>query len=157
MGFALSAMKVESAAFTPLGGIPARHTGESDNVSPPIAWHGAPDGTRAYAVICHDPDAPLVKSGAYGYVHWVLYNLDGSVSSLNEASEAGTAGVNDSGKPGYTGPMPPPGHGLHHYYFWVLALDRDLHLPPGLTLWQFLEKAEPHIIGMNRTVGTYQR
>ena len=157
MGFALSKMTVTSTAFGPLGRIPKECTGEARNVSPPVSWSGAPDGAKSFAVICHDPDAPLVKGGAYGYVHWVLYNLPPQTRALAEGQAIGTSGVNDSGKPGYTGPMPPPGHGLHHYYFWVLALDRDLGLEPGLTLWQFLQKAEPHIIGMNRLVGTYER
>jgi len=53
--------------------------------------------------------------------------------------------------------MPPEGHGEHKYYFWVLALDRDLGLEPGLTLWDLLEKIEPHVVGMNRLVGSYRR
>ncbi|TVQ20830.1 MAG: YbhB/YbcL family Raf kinase inhibitor-like protein [Spirochaetaceae bacterium] len=157
MGFALSDMQVSSGAFGSLAPIPKRHTGEGENVSPPLAWSDPPAGAKAFAVICHDPDAPLVKPGAYGYVHWVLYNLDGSLASVDPATPVGTAGVNDSGKAGYTGPMPPPGHGRHHYYFWVLALDRQLDLPPGLSMWEFLAKAEAHVIGMNRIVGTYER
>ena len=53
--------------------------------------------------------------------------------------------------------MPPEGHGVHQYYFWVLALDQDTRLEGGLSLWQLLAKLEPHIIGMNRLVGTYER
>jgi hypothetical protein len=53
--------------------------------------------------------------------------------------------------------MPPNGHGLHQYYFWVLALDNNEEIESGLTLWQLLEKIEPNVIGMNRLVGTYQR
>jgi phosphatidylethanolamine-binding protein (PEBP) family uncharacterized protein len=53
--------------------------------------------------------------------------------------------------------MPPVGHGTHHYYFWILALDQMLELPPGLDLASFLEKVEPHLLGMNRLVGTYKR
>lgn len=157
MGFALSSMKLTSSAFELLGKIPAKHTGEGADLSPPLAWTGAPEGARSFAVICHDPDAPLVKGGTYGFVHWVLYNLPASVTSLEAGTREGTPGVTDFGKTGYGGPMPPEGHGLHHYYFWVLALDRDLGLKGGLTLGQFLEKAEPHILGMNRLVGTYQR
>jgi phosphatidylethanolamine-binding protein (PEBP) family uncharacterized protein len=61
------------------------------------------------------------------------------------------------GKHGYNGPMPPNGHGTHHYYFWLLALDQALDLEPGLTLWQLLARIEPNVIGMNRLVGTYAR
>ncbi len=157
MGFALSDMRITSSAFELLGKIPRRHTGEGDDVSPALSWADAPKGTRAFAVICHDPDAPLVKPGAYGYVHWVLYNLPGSIDSLDEGTQQGTAGLNDSGKTGYGGPMPPNGHGVHHYYFWVLALDQELDLKPGLEMWEFLKEAEPHVVGMNRIIGTYER
>jgi Raf kinase inhibitor-like YbhB/YbcL family protein len=157
MGFALCKMKITSSAFDRLGKIPRRHTGEGEDVSPAISWSQPPEGTRAFAVICHDPDAPLVKPGAYGHVHWVLYNLPGSTNSLKEGTNEGTAGLNDSGKSGYGGPMPPNGHGVHHYYFCVLALDKELELEPGLEMWEFLREAEPHVIGMNRLIGTYER
>lgn len=158
MGFALSDMQLSSTAFTQGGKIPAKHTGEGEDVSPALTWTQAPDGARAFAVICHDPDAPLVTpGGTYGFVHWVLYNLPAGTHQLAEGTGEGTAGVNDFGNQGYGGPMPPDGHGVHNYFFWVLALDKELNLEPGLTLWQLLAKAEPHIIGMNRLVGTYQR
>jgi len=105
----------------------------------------------------HDPDAPLVKPGTYGFVHWVLYGIPGDVSELPEGVADYVQGVNDFGNPGYGGPMPPPGHGTHHYFYWLLALDVDADLPAGLTMWELLEKLEPNIIGMNRLVGTYSR
>lgn len=157
MGFALSTMTVTSEAFDALGKIPRRHTGEDEDVSPALSWSGAPDGTKSFAVICHDPDAPLVQPGSYGFVHWVLYDLAGSTTSLDEGTNEGTNGATDFGRNGYGGPMPPEGHGPHHYYFWVLALDTEPGLEPGLTLWQFLERVEPHVIGMNRIVGVYER
>lgn len=157
MGFALSKMQLTSPAFAAGGRIPAKHTGEAENVSPALAWSNAPEGTRSFAVVCHDPDAPLVTGGRYGYVHWVLYNIPGNVTSLDEGTSGYTSGVSDFGKPGYGGPMPPPGHGTHNYYFWVFALNAELNLEPGLTLWQLLEKIEPHTLGMNRLVGTYSR
>lgn len=157
MGFALSALQVRSNAFGPHQPIPVRHTGEGDDIAPPIHWTGAPEGTQGFAVICHDPDAPLVSPGSYGFVHWVYYNIPGDVTALDEGSEGYTHGVTDFGKQTYGGPMPPEGHGVHHYYFWVLALDQSLHLEPGPTLWQFLDQVEPHVIGMNRLIGTYER
>jgi len=157
MGFALSPMKLSSAAFEPGGRIPARFTGEAEDVSPPLAWSQVPDGTKSFALICHDPDAPLVKPGTYGFVHWVLYGIPGTSNALEEGVGDYVQGVNDFGKAGYGGPMPPPGHGDHHYFFWLLALDREVELPQGLSLWQLLEKIEPHVIGMNRLVGTYSR
>lgn len=157
MGFALSDMQLRSTAFDHGGSIPRKHTGEGEDVSPALQWSGAPKGTRSFAIVCHDPDAPLISPGSYGYVHWVLYNIPASVTSLAENVQAHTGGRNDFGNTGYGGPMPPNGHGMHHYYFWVLALDTELDLPPGLTMWELLEKAEPHCIGMNRLVGTYER
>lgn len=157
MGFALSEMQVTSSAFSQRGSIPAKHTGEGEDTSPPLEWTGAPDGTRGFAVICHDPDAPLITPGTYGFVHWVLYNLPASTTSLAEGADAGTNGQTDFGKSAYGGPMPPEGHGVHHYFIWVLALDAELDLPAGLTMWQFLERVEPHVLGMNRLVGVYER
>ena len=158
MGFALSDIALHSTAFESDGWIPSRYTGEGDDLSPALEWRGAPDGTQGYAVVCHDPDAPLVSpGGTYGFVHWVLYNIPGSVTSLAEGTGDHTAGRNDFGHVGYGGPMPPEGHGVHRYYFWVLALDQETRLEDGLTLWQLLEKLEPHILGMNRLVGRYQR
>ncbi|MCD8514070.1 MAG: YbhB/YbcL family Raf kinase inhibitor-like protein [Nitrincola sp.] len=157
MGFALSTMQLSSSAFPAGGAIPSKHTGEGPDVSPELTWSHAPEGTQSFAIICHDPDAPLVKQASYGYVHWVLYNLPGNVHQLAEASSLGTQGVNDFGNLGYGGPMPPEGHGVHHYYFWVLALNKQLDLPEGLTMAELLEKTEPYLLGMNRLVGTYQR
>ena len=157
MGFALSNMQVSSSAFSQGGAIPKKHTGEGVDVSPALAWSNAPEGTRAFAVVCHDPDAPLVSHGTYGYVHWVLYNIPGDTTKLDEGDSGYTSGKNDFGKAGYGGPMPPNGHGEHNYYFWVLALGDDSKLEEGLTLWQLLEKIEPNLIGMNRLVGHYKR
>ena len=121
MGFALSSMQLTSSAFETGGAIPARHAGEGEDVSPPLAWRHAPDGTQSFAVVCHDPDAPLVTPGRYGFVHWVLYDIPGSVAGLAEGTGEHTAGTSDFGKTGYGGPMPPEGHGVHHYFFWLLA------------------------------------
>ena len=157
MGFALSDMKLTSEAFDAGGAIPTRHTGEAEDVSPSMAWADAPDGTRSFALICHDPDAPLVKPGTYGFVHWVLYGIPGSATGLAEGVGDYVQGVNDFGKAGYGGPMPPEGHGTHRYFFWLLALDSEPDLEPGLTMWQLLQRIEPSVIGMNRLVGTYER
>ena len=157
MGFALSAMEVISTAFDAGGAIPSKHTGEGADVSPALAWQGAPANTGAFAVLCHDPDAPLVTPVGYGFVHWVLYNIPPDVRALAEGTGEYTQGVSDFGKAGYGGPMPPPGHGIHHYYFWVLALEKHLPLPPGLSMGGLLEQIEPVVTGMNRLVGTYRR
>ena len=157
MGFALSDLEVTTPAFRDGETIPAKHTCEGDDVSPAISWRDLPEGTKSVAVFCHDPDAPLVKPGAYGFTHWVIYNLPGDATGLAEGTTEGTVGVNDTGNSGYNGPAPPPGHGLHRYFFWVMAFDQELNLEEGLTLEQFLEKVEPNLIGMNRIMGSYKR
>ncbi|MEJ2415679.1 MAG: YbhB/YbcL family Raf kinase inhibitor-like protein [Exilibacterium sp.] len=158
MAFALSTMKLTSTDFDNNGSIPSKHTGEGEDISPALSWSDAPKGTESFAVICHDPDAPLISpGGTYGFVHWVLYNIPAGVSSLPEGTGDYTNGKTDFGKCEYGGPMPPNRHGNHRYYFWVIALKAAPQLPPGLSLWELLEKIEPHAIGMNRLVGTYER
>jgi Raf kinase inhibitor-like YbhB/YbcL family protein len=157
MGFAPSSMQLTSPAFEPLGRIPKKHTGEGEDASPALAWTAVPRGTRAFALVCHDPDAPLVTPSMYGFVHWVLYNIPGTVTQLAEAERGHTSGVSSFGKQGYGGPMPPEGHGVHHYYFWLLALDSDKKLATGLTLQELFAAIEPHVLGMNRLIGTYSR
>jgi Raf kinase inhibitor-like YbhB/YbcL family protein len=158
MGFALSKMVLRSAAFERGGAIPSRHTGEGSDVSPELSWSEVPEGTRAFAVVCHDPDAPRVApSGTYGFVHWVLYNIPATVTQLAEGVDQYTKGQCDFGKMGYGGPMPPEGHGPHHYFFLIFALSDDAPLEPGLTLWELLRRIEPKVLGMNRLVGTYER
>lgn len=157
MGFALSDLKLTSPVFEFHGEIPKKYTGEGEDVSPPLEWTNVPEGTKSFVVICHDPDAPLILEGTYGFAHWILYNIPGSVTSLPEGTKDYTAGVNNFSKEGYGGPMPPEGHGTHHYFFWVLALNEELDLEAGLSLRELLEKIEPNVIGMNRLVGIYER
>ena len=157
MAFALSDLQVSSPAFEPHQALSSRHAGDGEDLSPELAWQGVPEGTHGVAIICHDPDAPLVQHGLYGFVHWVLYNLPATVTSLEENTQQGTQGLNDMGNLGYNGPMPPEGHGVHHYYFWVLALDCQTSLPDGLTLPELLTALEPNLLGMNRLIGTYRR
>jgi Raf kinase inhibitor-like YbhB/YbcL family protein len=157
MGFAKSDMQLTSTAFVDAGRIPDRHTGEGDDVSPAFTWTDVPEGTESFALICHDPDAPLVSPGSYGYVHWVLYGIPGSVTGLPEGVSDYTGGVNDFGNRRYGGPMPPAGHGTHRYFFWLFALGSTARLEAGLTLWDLLRRIEPDVIGMNRLMGTYSR
>ena len=157
MGFALSEMELASAAFQQGGSIAKKHTGEGEDVSPPLSWSNAPEETRSFALFCHDPDAPLVTPGTYGFVHWVLYNIPASVTQLDEGEKNYTSGFNSFGRAGYGGPMPPEGHGIHHYFFCILALDAETNLEPGLSMEDLLKEIEPGLIGMNRLVGTYSR
>ncbi len=157
MGFALTTMSLKSSAFENGARIPTEHTGEGRDVSPQLSWDDVPEGTQSFAIVCHDPDAPLLTPDAYGYVHWVLYGIPGSVRELPENCTTYQQGITDFGTTGYGGPMPPPGHGVHQYYFWVFALSSDPELPPGLSMLELFKAIEPSVIGMNRLVGTYSR
>lgn len=145
-------LDIQSDAFEPHGAIPERHTSDGEDVAPPLSWSGVPDGAQAFAVVCHDPDAPLVD----GFTHWVAYNIAGDAEGLPEGGEDVTNGVNSFGNEGYNGPAPPPGHGPHHYYFWVYALDEDLGLEGGLDRRALLERIEDHVIEQQRVIGIYE-
>ncbi|MFP4057270.1 MAG: YbhB/YbcL family Raf kinase inhibitor-like protein [Candidatus Brocadiia bacterium] len=143
-----------SAAFDDGEPIPTRYTGEGQDLSPPLAWSGVPDSAQELALICDDPDAPTPKP----WVHWVLYKVPADRSSLPEGDAGGAMeGTNDFSKTGYGGPMPPPGHGTHHYEFKLYALDQPLDLQPGATKDQLLEAMEGHIVDEGKLVGTYER
>lgn len=157
MGFALSSMTLESKVFKDGEAMPKVHTGEGENLSPPLFFKNVPNDTKSLALICVDPDAPLVKGHTVGFDHWALYNIPADVRELDTGVQAYTMGVNDQGSEGYTGPMPPNGHGPHRYYFHLFALDKAMNLKPGLTVEKLLKKIEPHVIATNRLVGTYTR
>ncbi len=131
--------------------IPDRHTSNGEDVAPALAWSGVPEGTRAFAIVVHDPDAPLVD----GFTHWVAYGIPGDATDLPEGGGEAMSGTNSFGNSGYNGPAPPPGHGPHHYYFWIYALDEDLDLEPGLDRRALHERIEDHVIEQARLIGTY--
>ncbi|MHC4985261.1 MAG: YbhB/YbcL family Raf kinase inhibitor-like protein [Planctomycetota bacterium] len=157
------AMTITSTAFENGQPIPTKYTGEGDDVSPPLAWSGLPDGAQQLALICDDPDAPTDQP----WVHWVIYGLPPTTTALPEGvpptetveDPPATQGVN--GWPGdvigYKGPMPPPGHGVHHYHFKLYALDAALELEAGLTKAELLEAMDGHVLATGELIGTYER
>jgi Raf kinase inhibitor-like YbhB/YbcL family protein len=147
-------MKLTSPAFAAGAAIPRKHTGEGQDVSPPLAWEGVPPGTREFALICDDPDAPTPRP----WVHWVLYRIPGDRRSLAEGDNAGAVeGRTGWGKPGYRGPMPPPRHGVHHYRFRLYALDEPLGLGPGASDEELRDALRGHVLAEAELVGTYER
>jgi Raf kinase inhibitor-like YbhB/YbcL family protein len=145
-------LRLRSPAFRHHERMPQRHAGDGEDVAPELEWSGVPEGTQAFAVVVHDPDAPLV----HGFTHWVAYGISGHATGLPEGGGEAVEGVNSFGKTGYNGPAPPPGHGTHHYYFWVYALDENLEFPPGLDRLALIEQIEDHVIEQARLVGTYK-
>jgi Raf kinase inhibitor-like YbhB/YbcL family protein len=151
--FSLADLRISSPAFGEHGRIPEVNTGDGRDLSPPLEWWGAPEGARSFALVVHDPDAPLVD----GFTHWVLYGIPGSTTSLAEGSTSFVTGQNSFGNAGYNGPAPPPGHGLHHYFFWLYALDNAPDLATGLDRRALFELIEDHVLEQARVVGVYQR
>ena len=154
------ALTLESSAFRANGEIPQKYTCEGDDVSPPLAWSGAPAGAKSFARIVDDPAAPVPKAPKTIWVHWVVYNLPASTHALAEGASrrlpAGARdGKNDWKRPGYGGPCPPIGR--HRYYHKLYALDvelPDLHEP---TKAQLESAMKGHILGHAELVGTYQK
>jgi Raf kinase inhibitor-like YbhB/YbcL family protein len=147
-------IQVSSPAFEPGGTIPRKYTGEGQDVSPPLAWSGLPEGTRELALVCDDPDAPAPKP----FVHWVLYKIPADRGGLPEGDARGALeGENDFGGTGYGGPMPPRRHGTHRYRFRVYALDTELGVVAGLTKDELLRAIEGHVLAEGELVGTYER
>jgi Raf kinase inhibitor-like YbhB/YbcL family protein len=147
-------MKLLSSAFGNFDSIPVKHTGEGEDISPPLRWQGVPDGTRSLALICEDPDAP---HGTWD--HWVLYNIPPSISVLAEGLKQLPHGIqscrNSWGKTGYGGPNPPSGN--HRYFFTLYALDTVLQLPEGATKANLINAMRGHTLAEAGLVGTYQR
>jgi Raf kinase inhibitor-like YbhB/YbcL family protein len=148
------AIQVSSPAFEPGDTIPKKHTGEGQDVSPALRWTRLPEGTREIALICDDPDAPTPRP----FVHWVIYKIPADREGLPEGETQGALeGENDFGRTGYGGPMPPRGHGVHHYHFKVYALDAELEVAAGSTKDRLLEAMEGHVLAEGELVGTYER
>lgn len=152
-------LSLTSPAFQPGQRIPTDYTQDGRNVSPPLAWGDLPPGTESLALICEDPDAPRGM-----YSHWVAFNLPADVRGLPEGvpdqptlPDGTVQGVNDGGKPGYTGPAPPPGK-PHRYFFHLFALGTRLHLPAGVTREQLMVALqEARVLGKGELIGTYGR
>ena len=156
------AITITSEAFKAKAVIPKTHTGEAEDTSPPLAWSGVPDGTKELALVCDDPDAPRAEP----WVHWVIYGIPAEAKGLPEGLPAQEAlqdpqgarqGTNDFGKVGYGGPMPPRGHGTHHYHFKLYALDAALNLPPRQPKKKLLEAIKGHVLAQGELIGTYER
>ena len=154
MELRLKELEISSPAFAPLEAIPQRHTSDGENVSPTVRWNKIPPETKQLALICHDPDAPLPQ----GFTHWTIYNIPSDIKAIAEGEgNKYTEGLNTSGNNGYTGPAPPKGHGVHHYYFWLYALNKALDLKPGLSREELLDAIANFVTAQARLVGTYQR
>lgn len=151
-------MKIESPAFQDGQPIPPVYTCKGRDISPELALSGVPAGAKALALICDDPDAP-----AGTWVHWVLFDLPASTTTLPEALgksqhvlNTAAQGLNDFGKLGYGGPCPPPGK-PHRYYFKLYALSAALGLKPGASKADVEKAMQGKVLAETSLMGTFTR
>ena len=152
------AFSISSGAFKPGGIIPREYTADGRDVSPALSWENPPPGTKAFALVCDDPDAPVGT-----WVHWVLWNVPGAARGLPQAVQAvkilpdGSAqGKNDFGRIGYGGPSPPRGK-PHRYFFRLYALGEKLSLAAGSSRKQLDAAMAGRILAAAELIGTYGR
>lgn len=154
--------KLTSPAFQEGETIPELHTCEGKDPSPELSWSGAPAGTKSFALVMDDPDAPVGL-----WVHWVLYdipadrtglpaNLPKTERVLGAAKHGASWGVDSFSRVGYGGPCPPPGK-PHRYVFQLIALDKILGLPPRATTSELARAMEGHVLGRAELTGLFER
>jgi Raf kinase inhibitor-like YbhB/YbcL family protein len=135
-----------------------------ENVSPALNWTGAPAGTRSFALLVHDADAP---TGGAGWWHWLVYNIPAGATKLAQGAGAADGATlpagsvqarTDFGSPGWGGPCPPVGHGVHHYRFTLYALKVEkLDVAEGASASLIGYMANANALGKAKLLGLYGR
>ncbi len=148
-------MRITSKAFENGANVPAKYTADWQNVSPPLSIFDPPVGTKSFALIVDDPDAPVGT-----WVHWVVWNISPQTKEIPEGagrpSSLGVDGNNSFGKPGYSGPAPPPGPS-HTYCFKIYALDHTITLKLGSTKADLEKAMQGCVLAKAELQGEYQR
>jgi Raf kinase inhibitor-like YbhB/YbcL family protein len=154
-------LTLASADFPTGDKIPALHTCTGADLSPELHWSGAPPGTKSFALVVTDPDAPDPAAPKMTWTHWVLYALPATTTQLERgmkrhALPAGAReGKNDWKTPGWRGPCPPIGR--HRYFFRLYALDEvtmDLNVPDRARLEQVITG---HVLAVAELFGTFEK
>lgn len=148
-------IELTSPSFADRGMIPSNHSYDGGNVSPQLLWSKGPEGTKSYAVICDDPDAPMGT-----WVHWVIYNipsgrlaLDAKLPQIGNLRDGMMQGVNDFGETGYSGPRPPGG--IHRYFFKIYALDTLFKTRSGMSKRELENSMKGHVLAYGELVGKF--
>ncbi|HEY3875689.1 MAG TPA: YbhB/YbcL family Raf kinase inhibitor-like protein [Candidatus Kapabacteria bacterium] len=151
-------LTISTTAFQKDSAIPQKFTCQGEDHSPALAWSGAPENTKSYALVVEDPDAPHGT-----FYHWVMYDIPPTERGLAENIEKrdrlgnGTRqGTNSFGQMGFNGPCPPPGK-PHRYYFKLFALDAMLNIPGEATRDTLMSAMNGHILAEGEIMGTYAR
>lgn len=157
-GGSLMALHLESSAFGEGDIMPVRYTCEGSDRSPPLMWSDVPKGTKSFALLADDPDAP-----AGTWDHWVLFNLPVDTTQLHEGlfnretlPNGAIQGLNSFGKIGYNGPCPPKGS-THRYFFKLYALDEMLSLTSKATKADVEQAMKGHILGQTQLMVHYKK
>jgi Raf kinase inhibitor-like YbhB/YbcL family protein len=154
-------LTLTSPAFGAGGNIPAIHTCDGDDISPPLSWSGVPAAAKSLALIVDDPDAPDPAAPQRTWVHWLLYNIPPNASGLSQDIKSkdlpsGTReGLNDWKRTGYGGPCPPIGR--HRYFHKLYALDAMLPDLGNPTKAELEKAMQGHVIEKAELIGLYQR
>ena len=149
----LAKLDLTSSAFENGQPIPTQYTCDGADQTPALRWGEPPAGTKSFALVVDDPDAP---SGTFR--HWGVFDIPAAARSIGGGEQVGTEVTNDFGKPGYGGPCPPNGHGVHHYHFKLFALDTDkLGLSAASKVADIESAAQQHAVAEGELIGTYER
>jgi len=149
----LTKLNLTSDAFANGQAIPAHHTCDGPNQSPPLSWGEPPPATKSFVLVIDDPDAP---GGTFR--HWGAFDIPASTRRIGAGQQAGLQAVNDFDKPGYGGPCPPKGHGPHHYHFKLFALGVNrLNVGPNPKVIDVENEASKHAIAQSELICTYER
>ena len=142
-------MRITSPAFADKIPIPVQYTCKGANISPPFEFIDVPDGTVSFVLIVEDIDAqnPLV--------HWLLYDIPGKVTHLDEGKvpESAIHGVAGEGTTNYEGPCPKNFKGIHRYCFALHALDITLNVSGVADKTVIVEKMQGHILAKAELLG----
>ncbi len=153
--------QLRSAAFENGGEIPAIYTCDGKDVSPPLEWDGVPQGTKSFALIVEDPDAPDPANPKMIWVHWILFDIPSEIDELREGVTDAMlppgvkSGLNDWHRTGYGGPCPPIG--CHRYFFRLYALDTMLDSLKRPTRPELEAAMDGHVLSEAVLLGTYQK
>jgi Raf kinase inhibitor-like YbhB/YbcL family protein len=159
-------MSLTTTAWQDGGLIPDKHAQPGHDVSPPLAWTNAPDGTASYVLLVHDIDAAS-GSGTDDFLHWLVWNIPRAATSLPEGVPQGgqladgMRQISATG-PNYRGPAAPATGPLHHYVFELFALDTTLDVPavgapPAATRVAVMTAMAGHVRGKGTLIGRYRR
>jgi len=123
-----------------------------ENLSPELTWRDVPEGTKSFALMVHDPDAPTGS----GWWHWVVFNIPPDTKKIEEnTTPPGVQGCNTNGENKYIGPCPPDRE--HRYFFKFFALDSTLPLQKGVSKKEVEEAMQGHVLDKCELMGRYEK